>query len=119
MLNSNDITLDYSDVIDYWEYPYLILQGGTYYNGYLLFNVGSLSELPGYNICANQNVLAINSHNGKIEIVLPLDEHKETEGICVYNEKLYIGFKNGNQYQGLNDVVFSLYEYSLPIIPFL
>lgn len=114
ILDSKDITLTYDDVLEKWEYEYLVLQGGTYYNGYLLFNVQSLNSIDGHGLLSAKNVLAINASNGKIEAVLPLFENNETEGICVYDNKLYISFKNGQKNQEETNKVFSLIEYTLP-----
>lgn len=112
--NSEDITLGYDDVLDKWEYTYLIHQGGTFYNGFLFFNVGSMESYEGKNIASYQDVIAINTRNGRIEAIMPLVDEKETEGICVYNNKLYVSFKNGNPGREPFFVVFSIREYTLP-----
>lgn len=111
----NDIVLGYQDVIDRWEYDYLTLQGGTYYNNYLLFNVQSLSSVDGRtDIVSTKDVIAINTMTGKIEAIMPLEETIETEGICVFDNKLYVSFKQGSPDQKEMSVVFALYEYTLP-----
>lgn len=109
-----DIILGYSDVLEKWEYTYLIHQGGTFHNGYLFFNVESMNPYMGVNIATSKDVIAINTRNGLIETILPLRDNKETEGICIYNNKLYISFKNGKAKQSPDNIVFSLKEYSLP-----
>ena len=114
--SKEDVTLGYEDVLDRWDYEYLIHQGGTYYNGYLFFNVEGLTWLKGAFLNYYKNIIAINVDNGLSEISLPLDDYKETEGISVYDEKLYVSFKNGNAELQPEDIVFSLYEYSLPSI---
>lgn len=45
-----DYYLSYSDVINRWSFPYLVLQGGTSYKGSLFFNVQGLTEIGGRNI---------------------------------------------------------------------
>lgn len=112
--NTETVTLGYDDVISKWEYEYLILQGGTYFNGYLFFNVQSLSSINGQSLPFTNNVFAINAKSGIVEAVMPLYDEKETEGICVYKNKLYVTFKNGLEQQDLQSVVFSMREYSLP-----
>jgi len=109
-----DISLGYEDVLDKWEYTYLIHQGGTFYNGFLFFNVGSMESYEGMNIASDQDVIVINTRNGRIEAIMPLRDDKETEGICIYNNKLYISFKNGSKEQYPTSIVFSLKEYTLP-----
>lgn len=116
VMTSADAILDYSNVKNYWEYSYLIPQGGTFYRGYLFFNVQSISSIGDFSLQSSFNVLAINSLSGEVDAVLPLDETMETEGICVYNDLLYISFKNGGDDQDIDDVVFRLDEYSLPMI---
>lgn len=111
---SENVVLGYDSVVSKWEYPYLILQGGAYYNGYLLFNVESMDTYQGKNIASGRDVILINQQNGMIEAILPLNEGKETEGICVYNDKLYVSFKNGYPNQGSEDICFSIREYTLP-----
>lgn len=110
--NKDDVTLSYEDVDERWEYTYLIHQGGTYYKGYLFFNVQNMENSTIFD--RHKKVIAINARNGALEAFLPLYDPKETEGICVYNNKLFVTFKNGNAEQDPNDTVFSLYEYSLP-----
>ncbi len=110
--NKDDVTLTYDDVLERWEYTYLIHQGGTYYKGYLFFNVQNMDNSTIFD--RHKKVIAINIRNGALEAFLPLYDPKETEGICVYNNKLFVTFKNGNAEQDPNDTVFSLYEYSLP-----
>lgn len=114
--STEDITLGYEDVIERWEFSYLVPQGGAYYNGYLLFNVQSLQSIEGKALANHKNVIAINTINGHVSFVLPLNDTKETEGICVFNDKLYVSFKNGRENQSPSDTVFSLYEYSLPTL---
>ena len=109
-----EVTLTYEDVLEKWEYTYLVHQGGTYYNGYLFFNVQSLESVEGESVICSRSVIAVNVANGHIDIVLPLDDYKETEGISVYNQKLYVSFKSGSADQAPSAVVFSLKEYSLP-----
>ena len=109
-----DITLGYEDVLDKWEYTYLIHQGGTYYNGFLLFNVQSLSSVEGKEVVSSKSVIAINATSGHIDIVLPLDDSKETEGISVFDNCLYVSFKEGNENQSFANTVFTLNAYSLP-----
>ena len=114
VINQDDLSLDYDDVLEKWEYTYWIIQGGTYFNGYLLFNVQSLASLNGKSILPNKSVIAINTSNGHIEALLPLDDSKETEGICVYDNKLYVSFKEGKEKQSPTNVVFTLNQYTLP-----
>lgn len=114
VLNANDVTLGYEDVKKYWEYNYLIHQGGTYYNGYLFFNVQSMDYYQGKSISTGKDVILVNAQNGFIEAIMPLADNKETEGICIYNDKLYVSFKNGNKQQYPTSIVFSLKEYTLP-----
>ena len=109
-----DVTLGYEDVLQKWEYTYLIHQGGTYYNGYLFFNVQSLNSVEGKEVVSSKSVIAINTTDGHIDIVLPLDDFKETEGISVCDNKLYVSFKEGSESQSATNTVFSLKEYSLP-----
>lgn len=108
------VTLSYEDVEQYWEFPYFVYQGGTFYNGYLFFNVQSLSALEGKTLESSNNVLMIDSRTGSIEAVLPLIESLETEGIAVYNHNLYISYKNGADTQEESSTVFKLCEYHLP-----
>lgn len=112
--NPEEITLTYDDALEKWEYTYLVLQGGTYFNGYLFFNVQSLESVEGKSVVSHKSVIAVNSLNGHIDAVLPLDDIKETEGISVYNQKLYVSFKSGSVNQASTAVVFSIIEYSLP-----
>ncbi len=112
--DQEDITLSYDDVIDRWDYSYLIHQGGTYYNGYLFFNVQSLTSVGEKSVANSKSVIAIDSSNGLIEAILPLDDNKETEGICTYDDKLFVSFKNGAQDQEPSDIIFTLNQYSLP-----
>ena len=113
--NTEEVTLGYEDVIDRWEYPYLTLQGGTYCNNYLLFNVQALESVNGRrDIVTQKDVIAVNSMTGRIEAILPLEETIETEGIAVFDNKLYVSFKHGIPDQEANSVVFALYEYTLP-----
>ena len=114
MNDSEDVTLGYEDVLTKWEYSYLVLQGGTYYNDYLLFNVQHIQTIGGVQVSSPQSVIAVNPKTGRIDTFLPLDEQKETEGICVYNDKMYVSFKRGSQDQNPNDVVFTLKSYTLP-----
>lgn len=109
-----DVSFGYEDVLDKWEYTYLIHQGGTFYNGFLFFNVGDMESYEGINIASDQVVIAINTRNGRIEAIMPLRDYKETEGICVYNNMLYITFKKGSKQQYPANIVFSLKEYTLP-----
>ena len=113
--NSDDVFLGYEDVLERWEYSYLIHQGGTYYNGYLFFNVESMRSYEGQNIATTKDVIAINTRNGHIDAIMPLRDRKETEGICVYKNKLYVSFKNGISEQSPSSIVFSLKEYTLPL----
>ncbi len=110
-----DVTLGYDDVLQKWEYTYLIHQGGTYYNGYLFFNVQSLPSVDGKDVVSPKSVIAINALNGHIDVILPLDDFKETEGICVWNNRLYVSFKEGREDQSAMNTVFTLKEYSLPV----
>lgn len=110
-----EVTLTEKDVKSYWEYPYLIHQGGTSYRGYLFFNVQSLPIINGYNTERNKNVLAINEKTGKVVAVMPLTESLETEGICVYDNHIYLSFKDGNEQQEPNNTVFKIIRYSLPM----
>lgn len=112
--NPEDVTLSYDDVLERWEYTYLIGQGGTYFNGYLFFNVESLETVDGKKVVSPKSVIAVNVSNGHVEVVLPLDDTKETEGICVFNNKLYVSFKEGTKDQSPASIVFTLNEYSLP-----
>ncbi len=112
--DASDCTLTMADVRNYWEYKYLIHQGGTYYNGYLFFNVQSLYSINDYGTIDHMNVLAINADNGKVEAILPLKRNLETEGICVYDRDLYISFKDGNPIQEQNNITFQLIRYTLP-----
>ena len=114
LINKEEISLSINDVKDYWEYPYLIHQGGTYYNGYLFFNVQSLSSINGYTTETSKNVLAINAKTGNVDAIMPLTESMETEGICVYNNQLYVSFKYGSAEQEPNNIVFRIMKYSLP-----
>lgn len=114
LTDPGEVVLGYDDVQNYWEYSYLIYQGGAFYNGYLLFNVQSLSRVYGKKLESQKSVLAINTNNGLIEAVLPLKESMETEGICVYNDKLYVSFKDGSSNQKESDTVLKILEYSLP-----
>ena len=114
LLSPEDVTLDYSDVLEKWEYTYLIHQGGTYYNGYLFFNVQELSSVAGKSITSPKCVIAINVHNGRIEATLPLDDHKETEGISIFNNLLFVSFRNGTEEQAPTATVFTLSQYTLP-----
>jgi len=114
LLDPSDVILQYDDVKNYWEYSYLIHQGGTFYNGYLLFNVQSLNTIGDVVLESSYNVLAVNTRDGSIDAVLPLDVSLETEGISVLNDKLYVSFKNGSPNQNADDVMFKLIEYTLP-----
>lgn len=114
VFDSEDVTLGYEDVLDRWEYPYLIHQGGTYYNGYLLFNVQALKSIYGKSLECPKSVIAINISNGHIDFYLPLDDLKETEGISVYNDRLYVSFKFGREIEMPLFTIFTLNEYSLP-----
>ena len=118
LIISEDVTLGYEDVVNMWKYSYLILQGGTYYEGLLLFNVQSLKSIYGHKLACSKCVIAIDADTGRIKAYLPLDESLETEGICVYDHKLYISFKNGTEKQGRKDVVFKINEYELPSLLF-
>lgn len=112
--NTDNVDIGYEDVLDKWVYSYLIHQGGTCYNGFLFFNIQDLNSINGHLLSSYKNVLAINADNGHVEAFLPLEDNKETEGISVYNNKLYVSFKDGNSEQQPYNTVFSLYEYSLP-----
>lgn len=112
--NEEDVVLSYKDVLDKWEFQYLALQGGTYYNNRLYFNVESINFYAQYRLLSSKNVLGINVESGKVEVVMPLFENKETEGICVYNNRLYISFKDAEQSQDPTSIIFYLKEYSLP-----
>lgn len=114
LLDESDVTLKYEDVKSYWEYDYLIHQGGTFYNGYLFFNVQGLVSVGNNLLDSSFNVIAINSKTGEIDAVLPIDNSMETEGISIYNEKLYVSFKNGIPDQRPNDIVLRINEYTLP-----
>ena len=111
---SEDVTLGYQDVLNRWDYPYLIHQSGTYYNGYLMFNVQALKSIYGKNLECPKSVIAVNTANGHIDFYLPLDDLKETEGISVFDDKLYVSFKNGRENQLSFGTVFTLNEYTLP-----
>ena len=111
---SEAVTLDYGDVLEKWEYTYLIHQGGTYYNGYLFFNVQELFSIAGRSVLCPKCVIAINVDNGRIEALLPLDDHKETEGISIFNDLLFLSFKNGSENQASEETVFTLSQYTLP-----
>ena len=112
--DSKDVVLGYDDVINYWEYSYWIYQGGTFFNGYLFFNVQNVQSIYGEQLESQMNVLAINARDGLIEAVLPLRESMETEGISIYNSELFVSFKNGNPDQKETDTVFKVIKYSLP-----
>ena len=114
LIASSDYTLTMADVRNYWEYKYLIHQGGTYYNGYLFFNVQSLYSINDFSTTDHMNVIAVNADNGKIEAILPLKRSLETEGICVYDQHLYISFKDGSAIQDQNNITFQLFRYTLP-----
>lgn len=118
LINTEDVTLGYDDVVNMWKYSYLILQGGTYYKGLLLFNVQNLKSIYGQKLACSKCVIAIDAGTGRIKAYLPLDESLETEGICVYEQKLYVSFKNGNKSQGRKDIVFKINEYELPSLLF-
>ena len=117
-LNTEDVTLGYEDVVNMWKYSYLILQGGTYYKGLLFFNVQELKSIYGHELTCSKCVIAIDANTGQINAYLPLDESLETEGICVYDQKLFVSFKNGSQKQGRKDIVFKINEYELPSLLF-
>ncbi len=112
--DSEEVTLTYDDVLEKWEYTYLVHQGGTYFNGYLFFNVQSLESAEGKSVACSRSIIAVNCSNGHIDAVLPLDDFKETEGISVYNQRLYVSFKNGSADQASTAIVFTIKEYSLP-----
>lgn len=114
ILDPSEVVLGYEDVKNYWEYTYWIYQGGTFYNGFLYFNVQELPDLNGKKLEGSMNVLAIDARDGLIKAVLPLKESMETEGITVYNNKLYVSYKNGSPIHKATDTVFQLIEYSLP-----
>ena len=114
IISEEDITLEVNDVVNVWKYSYLILQGGTYYKGLLLFNVESLQSIDEHEISHPKCVIAIDASSGRIKAYLPLEESLETEGICVYENKLYVSFKKGTEKQGRKDVVFKINEYDLP-----
>ena len=118
LFNDEDVTLGYEDVVNMWNYSYLILQGGTYYNGLLFFNVQNLKSIYEHKLYCSRCVIAIDADTGIIKAYLPLDEALETEGISVYAQKLYVSFKNGNEKQGRKDIVFKINEYELPSLLF-
>lgn len=111
--NEETIILGYDDVVDRWEYKYFALQGGTYHNNRLFFNVESLTSLGQKQLASSKNVLAINVENGLIEATLPLYASVETEGICVYKNNLYVSFRDANLPKEPTDIVFYLKEYSI------
>lgn len=106
--------LSYSDVINKWTFPYLVLQGGTCYNGYLLFNVQDLSEIEGRSIAVGKYALLFNPKSGAFTARLPLYESLETEGICVKEDKLFISYKDGNTNHQPDYLMFKIVEYDLP-----
>ena len=112
--SSEDVTLGYEDVLERWDYPYLIHQGGVYYNGYLLFNVQSMGPYNGKKIASSKDLILVNSENGDIEAIMPLDEKNETEGISIYDNRLYVSFKEGSKSQSSKSIVFNLNDYTLP-----
>lgn len=114
LISPEGVTLGYSDVLEQWEYTYLIPQGGTYYNGFLFFNVEELSSVGKKRLTSPKCVIAINVNNGRIEAILPLDDHKETEGISIDNDLLFLSFKNGSKNQAPTTTVFTLSQYTLP-----
>ena len=117
-INEEDVTLGYADVVNSWKYSYLIHQGGTYYNGLLFFNVQNLKSIYDHKLTCSKCVIAIDANTGIIKAYLPLKESIETEGICVYDNKLYISFKNGSEKQWGNAIVFKINEYDLPSLLF-
>lgn len=117
-IDKRDVTLGYEDVVNSWKYSYLIHQGGTYYKGLLLFNVQNLKVINDQILTCSKCVIAIDADSGSIKAFLPLDESIETEGICVYSNKLYVSFKNGSEKQGRKDIVFKINEYELPSLLF-
>ena len=114
LVGSKEITLGLENVINRWDLPYLIYQGGTYFNGYLFFNVQSLQSIGGYKTETDKNILAINAATGQVDAIMPLTESMETEGICVSDNHLYVSFKNGNAQQDPDNTVFKIMRYSLP-----
>ena len=114
LMSPEDVTLSNKDVLEKWEYTYLIHQGGTYFNGYLFFNVQEVYSVAGRSIQSPKCVIAVNVNNGRIEATLPLDDHKETEGISVYNNLLFVSFRNGSENQAPKSTVFTLSQYTLP-----
>lgn len=112
--DDSDYYLTYSDVLNKWTSPYLVLQGGTCHEGNLIFNVEGLSEIEGRKTERGRYAIVFNPQKGRFLAKLPLMEINETEGICIYNNKLYISYKDGLLDRQPDYVMFKIMEYSLP-----
>lgn len=113
--DEKDYYLTYDDVLNKWTFPYLVHQGGTCYEGNLIFNVEGLSEIEGKKIIRGKYAIVFNPQIGKFTAKLPLMETNETEGICIYDNRLYISFKDGFLDRQPDYVMFKIMEYSLPV----
>jgi hypothetical protein len=112
-----DVYLTQDDVLNKWTFPYMIHQGGTCHNGYLYFNVQDISSLWGKQLkWKDRNVVVFNPNRGQFELVLPLYESLETEGICIYNNKMFVTFKDGHKGHLESFVMFKIMQYDLPAL---
>jgi len=115
--SESDVYLTEEDILNKWTFPFMIHQGGACYKGRLYFNVQDISFLWGKTLKWNErNVVVFNPNHGGFDLVLPLFETLETEGICYYENKLYISFKDGHKGHEDNFIMFKIMQYDLPIM---
>lgn len=96
------IVLAADDIVSKFEMEHVVFQGADYSHGACFF-VGSPNG-------ALYKVYGVDPSKGKITAIVPLDDEREGEGICIYNGKMYVSQIDSNDTDANNPL--AIYELS-------